>query len=188
MVGGVRTIALVLMLAPCAARADSPLVASAGIGVGVGSLRSDDLQPAKRPGAAVIVDVGYRVHATTAIGLHLGAGHYFRYDAYGSIAEPNKGIGYTPLQVGISAQFTLADQFWFTPWFGVEDGALDTMYGRGLSYRGLAFGLTAGFDLLRDRERRLSVLLAVSRTHDGTNMFASQNFIAGVVGAGYRFW
>src|SRR5512135_1945391 len=66
----------VLLALSAPARADSPWVLQAGVGLGVHRTHADyqDAPPAGISfGPAVQIDAGYRVHCIAAVGFHLGA-------------------------------------------------------------------------------------------------------------------
>ena len=187
-----RILAVVLVVVPAVAHADGPLVAIGTLGGGAGNLRSPDFEMEgtrqTRPGIGAAIDVGYRVHAAVALGVHLGIAHYFHYDAAGSVAFPNQGISYEPIQFALSSQIAITDRVWVAPYFGVEDGELGNDVHS--SYRGILGGVAAGFDLSSSGHEHWAAFVGLSGSQDNhvDHPPGQASFITAHVGAAYRYW
>jgi hypothetical protein len=177
-----RLVAIVAALIPSVAHAGGPIVAEGGIGFGVGGLRSFSFQVDGerqfRPGTVVNAEVGFRVHHAAAVGVHLAVGSFFGYTTYDSHAT------LVPIQLGVSGQVMAGDRVWFLPFVGIDDGKLgDDLEG----YRGLAFGLSVGVDVIHDQEQRWGPVVSFSGAHE-SGYGTTQGFITALAGVGYRYW
>jgi len=156
------------------ARAESPWVAQAGVGLGVHRTHAD-YPDAPAPGFSfgpgMQIDAGYRVHRIAAIGFHLGAQ---------VIGTPNQVAlnsfedrTYVGIEAGVSGSL-IFDRVTLSPWFGFQSLHSKRYRAGGLSgtYNVRTFG------------------------HESVALFASViansgwpiSDIGALVGVGYRYW
>jgi hypothetical protein len=173
------------LVGPAVAHAESPFIATVGVGAAVGKVTSTSLLPATELGGGLVIDVGYRVHPTFALGVHVAA-------TYMKVTNPTNG--FIPLELGVTAHYVIADQIWIAPSIGIEDDNVTTPdgYPRLVDrQRTLAIGVAAGVDLARDHEHRIGLFAAVthsSYTAGVDRSPAEQSFTALIAGVVYRYW
>jgi hypothetical protein len=177
---------LLLVVATAPARAESPFVATVGLGVATGKVTASQLTADTELGGGLLIDVGYRVHPSLAIGVHVAA-------TYLRLGDPNPSMGFVPIELGLSAQYVIAEQVWIAPSIGIEDDQLAHQTDQYVMLdraRTLALGLAVGVDLARDRAHRVGLFGALAHSSYTAPMteVASQTFTALIVGVAVRYW
>lgn len=164
---------MLLGLAPHA-RAESPWVVQAGVGLGVHRTHADypDAPAAGLsfgPGAQL--DAGYRVHRIAAVGLHLGAQ---------VIGAPKQLAGnrfeertYVGIEAGVSGAVVF-DRVTLSPWLGLQ-----SLHGK--RYR--AAGLIGAYDVRTFGDESITLFASVI----GNSGWPIGD-VGALVGVGYRHW
>lgn len=170
----------VLLALSVPARADSPWVLQAGVGLGVHRTHAD--YPGAPPpgfsfGPAVQIDAGYRVHCIAAVGFHLGAQVVSapQEQAVNSFEDQT----YIGIEAGLSGSVVL-DRVTLSPWLGLQ-----SLHSK--RYR--AAGLIGTYDVRTFGHERIALLASVIVNNDwisGDNWPISD--VGVLVGVGYRYW
>lgn len=162
------------------ARADSPWVLQAGVGLGVHRTHAD--YPTAPPagfslGPAVQIDAGYRVHCIAAVGFHLGAQVVSAPQEQSITSFDNET--YIGIEAGVSGSIAL-DRVTLSPWLGLQ-----SLHGK--RYR--AAGLVGAYDVQRSGRESIAVLASVIVNND---WISDENWpisdVGVLVGVGYRYW
>lgn len=176
----ITTTGVILLGISVDARADSPWVLQAGVGVGVhrtGADYPDAPPPGFSPGAGMQIDAGYRVHRAAALGLHLGA-QVFQAPRHLSI---NHFVDqtYVGIEGGVSGS-VLLNRVTLTPWFGVQ-----SLHNK--RYR--ALGVIATYELRSVEHESVALLASVIVNND---WLAIDNWpisdVGVIFGVAYRYW
>lgn len=162
------------------ARADSPWVLQAGVGVGVHRTRyhADYIGPGvMRPaaltsvGPGVRLDAGYRVHPVAAVGVHLGGQHVRAAERLA--IDQYEDEHYLELEAGLSAAVVL-DRVSMSPWFGQQGFQSKRQY---------AGGMTVAYDVRVGGSDRVAAF--ASATY-GTGF--EMRYYGLCLGVAYRYW
>jgi hypothetical protein len=187
--------ALVLVLAwPGHARADGPIAVAVALGPSAERLANSDVtyydnDNGYRATTTLHLDLGYRIEAIAALGIHVGLSRSANLGT-GDTSSDGQRAGYAPFEAGFGGTWVMADRLWIAPWVGVLD-ILPTSSGS-IPDRSLAFGFDAGVDLYQDTGHRVGVFAGLTHSGDWTYTPFSENpsngYTAVTIGAAYRYW